>query len=80
MRNFDYLKDLELTDLHRFCSAAEENQVCNPLQKPNSCSTHECNTTSGKRLIVFKDSKDLKDPNDLNDLKDFKDYKDKAIE
>ena len=30
MRNFDYLKDLELTDLHRFCSAAEENQVCNP--------------------------------------------------
>lgn len=30
MRNFDYLKDIELTDLHRFCSAAEENQVCNP--------------------------------------------------
>ena len=30
MRNFDYLKELELTDLHRFCQAAEENQVCNP--------------------------------------------------
>ena len=30
MRNFDYLKDLELNDLHRFCAAAEENQVCNP--------------------------------------------------
>lgn len=30
MRNFDYLKELELTDLHRFCAAAEENQVCNP--------------------------------------------------
>lgn len=30
MRNFDYLRDLELNDLHRFCAAAEENQVCNP--------------------------------------------------
>ena len=30
MRNFDYLKDLELNDLHRFCAAAEENQVSNP--------------------------------------------------
>lgn len=30
MRNFDYLQALELTDLHRFCAAAEENQVCNP--------------------------------------------------
>ena len=30
MRNFDYLKDLELHDLHRFCAAAEENQVSNP--------------------------------------------------
>lgn len=30
MRNFDYLKELELTDLHRFCAAAEAHQVCNP--------------------------------------------------
>ncbi len=30
MRNFDYLKDLGITDLYRFCSAAEENQVSNP--------------------------------------------------
>ena len=30
MRNFDYLQALELTDLHRFCAAAEENQVSNP--------------------------------------------------
>ena len=30
MRNFDYLKELELNDLHRFCAAAEEHQVCNP--------------------------------------------------
>ena len=30
MRNFDYIKDLELDALHRFCAAAEENQVCNP--------------------------------------------------
>lgn len=30
MRNFDYLRDLELNDLHRFCSAAEENQISNP--------------------------------------------------
>ena len=30
MRNFDYLKELELTDLHRPCAAAEENQVSNP--------------------------------------------------
>ena len=27
----DYLKELELNDLHRFCSTAEDNQVCNPL-------------------------------------------------
>ena len=30
MRNFDYIKDLGLDTLHRFCSAAEENQLCNP--------------------------------------------------
>ena len=30
MRNFDYIKDLGLTDLHRLCSACEENQVSNP--------------------------------------------------
>ena len=30
MRNFDYIKDLGLTDLHRFCSAAEEHQWSNP--------------------------------------------------
>ena len=30
MRNFDYLEELGLTDLHRFCSAAEEMQVSNP--------------------------------------------------
>ena len=30
MRNFDYIKDLGLNTLHRFCSAAEENQVCDP--------------------------------------------------
>ena len=30
MRNFDYLKELGLTDLHNFCSAAEEMQVSNP--------------------------------------------------
>lgn len=30
MRNFDYIKDLGLNTLYRFCSAAEENQVSNP--------------------------------------------------
>ena len=30
MRNFDYLQDLGLTDLHKFCAAAEEMQVSNP--------------------------------------------------
>ena len=30
MRNFDYIKDLGLNDLHRFCASAEENQVSNP--------------------------------------------------
>ena len=30
MRNFDYLQDLGLTDLHNFCSAAEEMQVSKP--------------------------------------------------
>lgn len=30
MRNFDYIKDLGLNDLHRFCAAAEENQWDNP--------------------------------------------------
>ena len=30
MRNFDYLHDLGLTDLHRYCAAAEEYQVNNP--------------------------------------------------
>jgi len=30
MRNFDYLQDLGLTDLHKFCAAAEELQVSNP--------------------------------------------------
>ena len=30
MRNFDYIKDLGLNDLHRYCAAAEENQWSNP--------------------------------------------------
>ena len=30
MRNFDYLQELGLTDLHNFCSVAEELQVSNP--------------------------------------------------
>ena len=30
MRNFDYIKDLGFDNLHRFCAAAEENQVSNP--------------------------------------------------
>ena len=30
MRNFDYLQDIGLTELHQFCSAAEELQVSNP--------------------------------------------------
>lgn len=30
MRNFDYIKDLGLNDLYRFCSAAEEHQLSNP--------------------------------------------------
>ena len=30
MRNFDYIKDLGLTELYRFCSIAEEQQVANP--------------------------------------------------
>ncbi len=29
-RNFDYIKELGLEDLHRFCSIAEEQQFCNP--------------------------------------------------
>ena len=27
MRNFDYLQELGLTDLHRFCSSAEELHI-----------------------------------------------------
>ena len=30
MRNFDYIKDLGIDTLHRFCAAAEENQVSAP--------------------------------------------------
>ena len=30
MRNFDYIHDLGLNDLYRYCSAAEENQVSHP--------------------------------------------------
>ena len=30
MRNFDYIRDLDLGDLYRFCSAAEESQVSHP--------------------------------------------------
>lgn len=30
MRNFDYLQELGLTDLHNFCASAEELQVSNP--------------------------------------------------
>ncbi|MBQ2122443.1 MAG: DEAD/DEAH box helicase family protein, partial [Bacteroidaceae bacterium] len=30
MRNFDYIQSLGLTDLHRYCAAAEENQVSDP--------------------------------------------------
>ncbi|MBQ4008394.1 MAG: DEAD/DEAH box helicase family protein, partial [Muribaculaceae bacterium] len=30
MRNFDYLQELGLTDLHKFCAAAEELQVSDP--------------------------------------------------
>lgn len=30
MRNFNYIKDLGLNDLYRFCSAAEENQWSSP--------------------------------------------------
>ena len=30
MRNFDYLQELGLTDLHDYCSSAEELQVSNP--------------------------------------------------
>ena len=30
MRNFDYIKDLGFDNLHRFCAAAEENQMSNP--------------------------------------------------
>ena len=30
MRNFDYIKGLGIDTLHRFCSAAEENQISNP--------------------------------------------------
>ena len=30
MRNFDYIRDLGLSELHRFCSIAEEQQVTNP--------------------------------------------------
>ena len=30
MRNFDYIKELGMTDLHRLCSAAEEHQWSNP--------------------------------------------------
>ena len=30
MRNFDYIRDLGLTELYRFCSIAEEQQVTNP--------------------------------------------------
>lgn len=32
MRNFDYLQDLGLTELHAFCAAAEELQTVSPAQ------------------------------------------------
>lgn len=31
MRNFDYIKDLGLNDLYKYCSTAEEFQQCNPI-------------------------------------------------
>ena len=30
MRNFDYIRDLGLNDLYRYCSASEEHQLSNP--------------------------------------------------
>lgn len=30
MRNIDYIKDLGLNDLYRYCSVAEENQISHP--------------------------------------------------
>ena len=30
MRNFDYIRDLDLYTLHRFCAAAEEHQISDP--------------------------------------------------
>ena len=30
MRNFDYLQELGLTDLHNYCAAAEELQISKP--------------------------------------------------
>ena len=37
MRNFDYIKDLGFDDLHRYCSAAEETQVCDPEMSAFHC-------------------------------------------
>lgn len=30
MRNFDYIKDIVSDDLYKYCSVAEENQICHP--------------------------------------------------
>ena len=43
MRNFDYIKDLGLSTLHRFCAAAEENQVCDP----------EISAFNGRRALEY---------------------------
>ena len=43
MRNFDYIKDLGLNTLHRFCAAAEENQVCDP----------EISAFNGRRALEY---------------------------
>lgn len=43
MRNFDYIKELELTTLHMYCSSAEEYQVSRPdLSAINARKALEC--------------------------------------
>ena len=43
MRNFDYIKDLGLNDLHRFCASAEENQVSN----------HDISAINARRALEY---------------------------
>ena len=53
MRNFDYIKYLGLTDLYRYCSAAEENQVSNPDICANSSAYYWTGTRAPSQYHAY---------------------------